>query len=81
MLKAIELLPSSPEAHFNLGNVFLKTKRFDKALARYTKALELRPDFPEAYENIGRLLEAIGKKEESVECFSRAKRLREGKAA
>ena len=80
-MRAIELEPKSAEAHFNLGNVFLKTRRFDKALGSYTRALQYRPNFPEAYENIGRLLDAIGKKAEAEECLNRAKKLRESRAA
>ena len=41
----------TPEAHFNRGNAWLLTGRYDVAISAYDLALEKRPDWREAIEN------------------------------
>src|SRR5690554_3095079 len=54
--KALEEAPKSPEAHFNLGNAYLKQKQYESAVASYQSALALMKDDvqkAEALHNIG----------------------------
>ena len=39
-MKAIALRPQFPQAHNNLGNLYMDEKRFDDAIAEYQKALD-----------------------------------------
>jgi len=51
--KAIELCPSSARAHNNLGDVYEKERRFEKAIEEYKKAMELAPNEPYPYFGLG----------------------------
>ena len=41
--KTTELRPSSAEAHYNLGEAYMRAKEFDKTVAMFQKALEIDP--------------------------------------
>jgi len=51
-LKAIGLNNSQALIYFNLANVYLKEKKFDKAIENYEKAIKLSPDFADCYNNL-----------------------------
>ncbi len=46
------LNPKDPQAHNNLGNVFMEQGRVDQAIGEYTQALQLNPKNPEAHFNL-----------------------------
>ena len=43
--EALEILPFSPEAHFNLGNAFSADGNLAKALECYEKAISYNPTY------------------------------------
>jgi protein O-GlcNAc transferase len=47
--QAIELDQNSYQAHFLLGNVWIKSNDVDKAIAEYHKAITLAPNHPRTY--------------------------------
>lgn len=51
--EAIRLKSDLPEAHYELGRVYLKQRNFDQAIECYQKATLLNPDFAEAYSDMG----------------------------
>lgn len=57
--------PQNPIAHFNLGVVLLRAKRFPEAAAAFRRATELMPVFPDAYWNWGFALEKQGEHEQA----------------
>lgn len=59
---ALEIYPKSAQLHKQVGDIYLKTGREEKALEFYQKALKLKPDFPEAKEG----LEKIGKRGKTI---------------
>ena len=51
--KAVQILPSAPELHFNLGNLFLSQKEYKNAGISYKNALKINPKFTAALFNLG----------------------------
>lgn len=51
-LKAVELLPSRPEYHFNLATSFAYLSELDKAEQSFEKVIELDPDHTRAMHNL-----------------------------
>ena len=43
----------SSQVHYNIGNIYLAQKDYDKARERYLEAIELNPELAEAYLNSG----------------------------
>lgn len=56
----------TPQAYFYLGNIYVRSFKFDQAIAAYTQALKLQPQFPEATANLA-LAIALEKDTESAE--------------
>jgi tetratricopeptide (TPR) repeat protein len=46
--RAVELDPSAVAAHFGLGTILQRLKRYPAAMASYERALELAPDYADA---------------------------------
>lgn len=66
--KAIETIraiiaedPAIGDAHFGLGNVLYKARRFPEALEAFSKALELKPDDSFAAINVANCYQALGR--------------------
>jgi tetratricopeptide (TPR) repeat protein len=59
------LFPRDAAAHFSLGNTFVKMRRFDEAIASFSRALALRPDYAEAHNNLGYVLRELGRQPEA----------------
>lgn len=53
MLEAVKLDPTSVQAHFQLGLVYVKQKEYAKAIETYQKVAEMDPQFPDIYFNLG----------------------------
>lgn len=57
--------PQIPEAHFSLGNVYFKARRFEEAIAAFRKSLEIKPDDTFAVLNIANCYIAMRKTDEA----------------
>jgi len=53
--------PNVGDAHFGLGNLFLRQKRFTDAIAAFKKALELKPDDSFAVMNVAGAYQSMGR--------------------
>ena len=51
--KSILLNPEFDKAHYNLGNIHLKEKRYNSAINEYKLAIKYKKDFPYYYYNLG----------------------------
>jgi tetratricopeptide (TPR) repeat protein len=73
--RALQLDPDFAEAHFNLGNLLLRTGRRNDAIAHFESAVRLKPDFAEAHTNLGSaLITQPGRLPEAIEHFEAALR-------
>ena len=57
--------PGIGDAHFSLGNIYYKAKRFQEALEAFKISLDLKPDDSFAVINIANSLQALGRSEEA----------------
>jgi tetratricopeptide (TPR) repeat protein/2-polyprenyl-3-methyl-5-hydroxy-6-metoxy-1,4-benzoquinol methylase len=65
-------MPPEPESLFNLGYVYERLNKPDKAEALYRRSLVLKPDLAEAHNNLGALLLGQGRPKEASAQFARA---------
>jgi tetratricopeptide (TPR) repeat protein len=74
--EALKYKPNFPEAHDELGEVFLTVGNWDAALAQFRAVIRLKPAFPEAYCGIGLALKRKGDLPGAFEAYRAALRLR-----
>ena len=70
--KAIDVEPSIPHFHVNLGNALYELGRSDEAIAAYHRMLELKPDSADTFGNLGRLYESLGRTDEACRAYEAA---------
>jgi protein O-GlcNAc transferase len=73
---ALTCRPTFPEAHCNLGNVFLLRGMLEEAVTHYAEALRQRPHYADAYCNLGNVLVRQNKFDEAVHCYRQALQLK-----
>ncbi|KAH9066625.1 hypothetical protein EDB87DRAFT_444080 [Lactarius vividus] len=80
---AIELQPSSADAHTNLASAYLihSQSRPDLAIQHLQVAAKLAPEDPEIAFNLASVLEAFGRLPEALEYYKRSKRFGVDRAA
>lgn len=74
--KTVALLPTDPEAHSNLGNMYKALGRFEEAASSHRQAIQLKPDHALAHYNLGIVLRDLGRSADAVACFRRAIQLK-----
>ena len=70
--RSIETHPLHAEAHRALGEVLLKLKQFDGAIAACQKAIELRPNDAIAYKTLGNAFLAAQNSEAALQAYQQA---------
>lgn len=70
--KCLEMDPHFVFALFNIGNVYVKSEKIDKAIEAYTQAISVDKDLAEAYFNRGLLYVYTGRKAEANADLSKA---------
>lgn len=49
---ALKLCPDSPDVHYNIGLVYVKTNNLDKAVSEFKRVIELKPEHEKVYNNL-----------------------------
>lgn len=75
MRKALQIFPEYFDAHLQLGNIFLKTDRFNEAIAELDLARQINPNDERAYQSFGLLLMKQRNYAVAVAIFAEASRL------
>ena len=70
--RSVELEPSDPAAHFQLGTVDLARQEPAAALMSFRQAAELAPGEPRVWSNLGVALERLGRPGEAYRSYLRA---------
>lgn len=65
-------LPTSAEAHNELGNALQGLNRREEAVASYRRALDLNPRLAAAHSNMGAALHSLGRVDQAVTSYRRA---------
>jgi len=74
--QVIAAKPDNPEAHYNLGTLYLRRNDFAGARQYLERALKLRPQYPEAWNNLGMLDAQQGHPDQAVRNFQQSLLLR-----
>ncbi|MCE0498619.1 MAG: tetratricopeptide repeat protein [Methylacidiphilales bacterium] len=67
--------PGSAEAHYNLGNMLIRTGHVPEAVQEYRAALRLNPDHGDAHTNLGNALLQLGQVAAALPEYSEALRI------
>ena len=70
--KAIKIDSTNAAAHSNLGNVLMKLRRLEEAIASYDRAVKIKPDYAPAYSNRGVALQELKRFNEALISYDRA---------
>ena len=73
--EALRLLPTSAEAHNNLGNALFQLGRPQEAIPHYQESLRIKPGVAGVHSNLGIALGLLGNVPEAVPHFQEAVRL------
>jgi Flp pilus assembly protein TadD/TolB-like protein len=65
LLRLVELRPTSWNGFNRLGNLYLRTSRYESAAAAYRCAIALNPDVAKVHQNLGAALLRLGRFEEA----------------
>ncbi|MDJ0576558.1 MAG: tetratricopeptide repeat protein [Xenococcaceae cyanobacterium MO_234.B1] len=71
-LKQAKDKPESEKIQANLGSLYARQKKWERAIAHYKRAIQLNPNFAGAYRNLARALTKAGTPEAATEYWLRA---------
>ena len=74
--EALSYNPQFPQAHYELGLVLEKEKKFGEAIAPLQRAIELDPLYPEPHYSLGRIYQRQGQREKAQEEIEKFRNLR-----
>lgn len=78
--KAVDIAPSIPAFHNNLGNAYKKAQQFEQAIMHYFEALKLKSPYPEVHNNLGGLYYQQGKLTDAILQFEKSIRMQPERA-
>jgi CRP-like cAMP-binding protein/cytochrome c-type biogenesis protein CcmH/NrfG/GTPase SAR1 family protein len=67
--EAVNLRPSSADAHYELGSIYRQIDQYERAITALEEAIHLRPDFVDAYNQLGITYYDQGHYEEALTFF------------
>ncbi|QDT50604.1 TPR repeat-containing protein YrrB [Symmachiella dynata] len=67
--KALLLQPDYAHAHYNLGHVHRRLKKWDLAAKSFQRAIESDPNYPGAHYNLGLAYQELNQLDLAAECF------------
>lgn len=70
--RALQLHPSSFEAHYNLGLTLVKSGQVPAAIVEYQEALRFKPFYPEAEHNLGVAYATMDRPADAIPHYERA---------
>jgi Flp pilus assembly protein TadD/peroxiredoxin len=74
--QVIAAKPDDPEAHYNLGTLYLRQNSLQLARQQLEQTVKLRSDHPEAWNNLGMLAAQEGHTEEAIRYFQQSLQFR-----
>ena len=68
----IKIYPNNLINYFNLGNIYVKLKKYDLALINFLKTIALNKDFFQGYNNLANIYKELKNTEKSIKFFKKA---------
>lgn len=68
---AVEAVPKSAKAHFNLGHEMHDQGKWQKALGQYAEAMEIYPQYAEVHYNVGVVYQEQREGERAIQAYRR----------
>jgi tetratricopeptide (TPR) repeat protein len=75
--QAIRIKADYAEAHYNLGNVYIDSGKYQEAIGAFKQAIRIKPDYAEAHYNLGGAYIFMNDKDSAVEVYNILKDLDE----
>jgi len=75
--RALRILPTSPDAHNDMGALLAEEGRWDEAIRHYQQALQSRPGWATAECNLGVAYASLGQLDKGIEHYRRAQQRRD----
>ncbi len=72
LMASMRALPDDYTSHYNLGNLHMDRREYEKALDAYQMAVKLRPDFMPPYVNMAFVYNATGSNDKAEASFRKA---------
>ena len=72
---AVALNNDSPDAHEQLGFMYLQTRQYDQAIAEVQRSIAIDPDYARGYARLGEVLANAGRPGETIALVEKAMRL------
>ena len=72
LTRAIDIDPTVPSFHSNLGGVYDAMGWLEEATERYREAIRIQPGYADAHYNLGTVLFRLDRKKEAVDSFDKA---------
>jgi len=69
--KAVQIQPTSADAHNNLGVAFKDLGENQKAMSCFQKAIQINPNHVEAYNNLGIIFKELGEYKKAIGCYEK----------
>ena len=69
---AITTTPDEPALHYDLGGLYLASKRHNEAISAYQMALKLAPNHPQILLQLGNCFSALHQHQNAVEAFTQS---------
>ncbi len=70
--QVIAAKPDTPEAHYNLGTLYLRRNDFQNARQYLEQTVKLRPEYPEAWNNLGMVAAHENQADEAIRNFQQS---------
>jgi Flp pilus assembly protein TadD/peroxiredoxin len=70
--QVIAAKPGNPEAHYNLGTLYLRRNDYQNARQYLEQTVKLRPDYPEAWNNLGMVAAHENQADEAIRNFQQS---------
>jgi len=70
--KVLKIDPNYVNAHNNLGIIFQKLGKGQKAKDCLEKAIEINPNNADAYNNLGNIFKSLGERQKAKDCYEKA---------
>jgi protein O-mannosyl-transferase len=71
----VKTAPMEPRAHANMGDIYLRQKKYKEAIKEFNIAISINPKYTEVYHELGQAYYMAGKRKEAIKSYETALQL------